>query len=164
MNTRAGWMLVLPWFALLIACSGEKDEPSADPGMQEESADTSKPPTLGRSASPPGARVFFVNIADGDTVTSPVKLEFGIDGMKVVPAGTDAGNSGHHHVIVDAALPPMDAPIPADANHVHFGDGSTSTELSLPSGEHTLQLLFADYLHIPHEPPLSSERITITVE
>jgi hypothetical protein len=72
--------------------------------------------------------------------------------------------SGHHHVLIDAELPAMDMPIPADANHVHFGDGSSTTELTLEPGEHTLQLLFADHLHIPHDPPVYSDRITITVE
>jgi hypothetical protein len=84
--------------------------------------------------------------------------------MSVAPAGDSTPMSGHHHVLIDAELPAMDMPIPADANHVHFGDGSSTTELTLEPGEHTLQLLFADHLHIPHDPPVYSDRITITVE
>jgi hypothetical protein len=84
--------------------------------------------------------------------------------MMVVPAGDSTANSGHHHVLVDTDLPDMSLPVPKDERHVHFGDGSSATELELAPGEHTLQLLFADFLHIPHEPPVYSERITITVE
>jgi len=82
----------------------------------------------------------------------------------VLPAGEDADNSGHHHILIDTDLPDMALPIPADPKHVHFGDGSTTAELMLAPGAHTLQLLFADYLHIPHDGPVYSERITITVE
>ena len=79
-------------------------------------------------------------------------------------AGDDVPHSGHHHLIVDAGLPNLGMPIPASDNYIHFGDGSTSTELTLAPGEHTLQLLLGDHLHIPHDPPLSSARITITVK
>jgi hypothetical protein len=84
--------------------------------------------------------------------------------MTVVQAGDNTPDSGHHHLLIDTGLPDLSLPVPADANHVHFGDGSTVTERTLPSGEHTLQLLFADYLHIPHLPLVYSEPITITVE
>lgn len=146
---------------------GQGAETAAQPDAAEAGADAaaeSAPAGFTRSPSPAGARVFFVTPSDGDVVQSPVHLEFGIEGMKVVPAGTQAENGGHHHVIIDTELPPMDAPIPADENHVHFGDGSTETELELAPGEHTLKLLFADHLHVPHDPPVASEPITITVE
>ena len=129
-------------------------------GQEEASA----PATLPRTLSPEGASVFFITPADGDTVSSPVRIEFGIDGMIVVPAGTEHAHSGHHHLLVDAGLPDLGVPIPADATHIHFGDASTSTELGLEPGEHTLQLLLGDHLHIPHDPPLVSQRIAITVE
>jgi len=129
-------------------------------GQEEASA----PATLPRTVSPDGASVFFITPADGDTVSSPVRIEFGIDGMIVVRAGTKKAHSGHHHLLVDAGLPDLGMPIPADAAHIHFGDASTSTELGLDPGEHTLQLLLGDHLHIPHDPPLVSQRIAITVE
>jgi len=129
-------------------------------GQEEASA----PATLPRTLSPEGASVFFITPADGDTVSSPVRIEFGIEGMIVLPAGTEQAHSGHHHLLVDAALPDLGMPIPADAAHIHFGDASTSTELDLEPGEHTLQLLLGDYLHIPHDPPLVSQQIAITVE
>ncbi|HKE93776.1 MAG TPA: DUF4399 domain-containing protein [Povalibacter sp.] len=117
-----------------------------------------------RTPSPAGAEVYFIAPADGATVTSPVTVKFGLKGMGVAPAGTVVDNTGHHHLIVDADLPPLDAPIPADANHVHFGKGQTETTLELKPGKHTLQLLLGDQTHTPHDPPVMSKKITITVK
>ena len=117
-----------------------------------------------RTASPEGARVFFISPADGDTVSNPIAIEFGIEGMSVVAAGMNDAHSGHHHLLVDTGVPDVGLPIPADANHIHFGDASTATELTLAPGEHTLRLLLGDHLHIPHNPPVVSDPITITVE
>ena len=111
-----------------------------------------------------GARVFFITPADGATVSSPVTIEFGIEGMDVVRAGVAEPDSGHHHLIVNAGLPALDMPIPADDNYIHFGDGSTTTALELPPGQHTLQLLLADFSHTPHNPPVMSQQISITVK
>ncbi len=119
---------------------------------------------LPRTASPAGATVFFISPADGDTVTNPVAIEFGISGMDVVKAGEAQAESGHHHLIIDAGLPDLGLPIPADEHYVHFGDASTATELTLEPGAHTLQLLLGDYLHIPHDPPVMSATITVVVE
>ncbi len=117
-----------------------------------------------RTPSADGARVFFITPADGETVSSPVTIEFGIEGMAIVKAGDDTPHTGHHHLLIDTDLPDPGLPIPADENHIHFGDGSTSTQLSLEPGNHTLQLLLGDHLHIPHDPPILSAPITITVE
>ena len=84
--------------------------------------------------------------------------------MEVVKAGVDKPDSGHHHLLIDTGLPPAGLPIPADDQHVHFGDGSTSTEIALAPGQHTLRLLLGDHRHIPHDPPVASEPITIMVE
>ena len=158
--------------ATLAACGGAADTPAstadeAGTGTEAQSAnrETTERGTIAlpRSPSPDGARVFFITPADGDTVTSPVSIQFGIEGMSVAPAGDATKHSGHHHLIVNADLPASDMPIPASDNYIHFGDGSTSTSLELPLGEHTLQLLLGDHLHIPHDPPVSSEVITITV-
>lgn len=119
---------------------------------------------LPRTASVAGARIFFITPSDGTTVSSPVSIEFGISDMEVAPAGNNQANSGHHHLLIDTDPPPFDLPIPADSNNIHFGDGSTSTEITLEPGTHQLQMLLGDYLHIPHDPPLLSEKITITVE
>lgn len=118
-----------------------------------------------RSSAPQDARIFFVNLQDGATVSSPFAVEFGLEGMAVVPAGTEQENSGHHHLLIDQQeLPQLNMPIPSDSVHVHFGLGQTSTELSLAPGEHTLQIILGNHLHIPHDPPVVSEKITITVQ
>ena len=117
-----------------------------------------------RTPSPAGAKVFFIEPADGATVTNPVTVKFGIEGMEVAPAGTDKPNTGHHHVLIDAALEDFESPIPADDTHKHFGKGQTETQLELTPGEHSLQLLLGDQNHIPHDPVVESESITITVE
>lgn len=150
-------------FLMLGACGQQEAEPVA---AEEPVADaaTSEPVTMPRTASPDGAQVFFISPADGDTVSNPVAIEFGIEGMSVVAAGVNEDHSGHHHLLVDTGVPDTALPIPADANHIHFGDASTATELELAPGEHTLRLLLGDHLHIPHDPPVVSDPITITVE
>ena len=145
-------------FTVMAACSQEQASAPATPSPQ------ASPPTLQRTASAADARVFFITPADAAVVSSPVTLEFGMEVMTVVPAGDMTADSGHHHILIDTGLPDLNLPIPKDERHVHFGDGSSSTELDLAPGEHSLQLLVADHLHIPHDPPLYSEVITITVE
>ena len=118
-----------------------------------------------RTPSPPGAAVYIISPADGATVSSPVTVQFGLKGMGVAPAGIEKDKTGHHHLLIDVAeLPPLDEPIPADDSHKHFGGGQTEVTLELPPGSHTLQLLLGDQNHIPHEPPVLSEKITITVQ
>ncbi len=158
-------------FFLVSAC-GQRDaepvaaeEPAEAMPAAEETAAPAEQPALPRSAAAEGAKVFFITPADGDTVSNPVKIEFGIEGMSVVAAGVNEMHSGHHHLIIDADLPENPGmPIPADENYIHFGDASTSTEVTLEPGQHTLQLLLGDHLHIPHDPPVTSDVITITVE
>lgn len=117
------------------------------------------------SPSPDGASVFFVEPTDGATVTSPFTVKFGLKGMEIAPAGTDVPNSGHHHLLIDVTdQPDMKLPLPANEHVVHFGKGQTETQVTLPAGKHTLQLVFANYLHIPHDPPVVSKRITVTVK
>lgn len=128
------------------------------------SAQEGEKPGLERSPSPPGASLSFAVLEDGDVVQSTFPVAFEVTGLTVVPAGTESGDSGHHHLLIDVEeLPPMDLPLPSTEQIRHFGGGETSTHISLPPGEHTLQLLFADDLHIPHDPPVMSEKITITV-
>jgi hypothetical protein len=116
------------------------------------------------SPSPEGAAVSFRNIEDGDTVPLTFVVKFRVSGMGMAPAGTNIENTGHHHLLIDLdTLPELDRPLPANDHIRHFGKGQTESELTLAPGQHTLQLLFADYLHTPHEPPVISEPITITV-
>ncbi|MET0659622.1 MAG: DUF4399 domain-containing protein [Steroidobacteraceae bacterium] len=117
-----------------------------------------------RTPAPKGAEVYFISPKDGDTVTSPLTVKFGLKGMGVAPAGISFDNTGHHHLLVDAELKNMNGPIPADANHLHFGKGQTETTLELTPGKHTLQLVLGDHLHVPHQPAVMSQKITITVK
>lgn len=158
---------ILPALAFAIAIAACGGKPAEEPATEAAAETATEAPTvaaLPRTPSLEGARVFFISPADGDTVTSPVRIEFGIEGMTVAPAGDDTPHSGHHHLLIDTGLPELGMPIPADANHVHFGDGRTETEIELEPGQHTLQMLLGDHLHIPHDPPLVSEPITINVE
>ena len=110
-------------------------------------------------------KVYFITPSDGTTVTNPVKIKFGATGVNIVPAGVDMPDSGHHHLLINVdKLPDLKLPIPADSNHLHFGKGQTETELNLPVGQHTLQLLIGNHLHIPHNEPIISEKIEITVK
>lgn len=126
----------------------------------------------GDTPAPDGAKAYFVNLKNGDTVQSPVKVIFGLSGMGVAPAGTEKAKTGHHHIFVDRApfgkgeegADEADSNIPADENHRHFGGGQTEVTLDLGPGEHTLQLVLGDANHIPHNPPVVSEVIKITVK
>ena len=119
---------------------------------------------LPRTASPPGAKVYFISPGNGQVIRGEVVVRFGLSGMGVAPAGVVAENTGHHHLIIDAPMPALDMPVPKDEQHLHFGKGLTETVLKLGPGKHTLQLLLADANHIPHNPPVVSEKITIRVK
>ena len=112
--------------------------------------------------APEGAKAYIVSPADGATVPSTFTVVFGLSGMGVAPAGTDKANTGHHHLIIDGELPDMMMPMGKDVKH--FGGGQTETTVTLEPGTHTLQLLLGDMAHVPHNPPVMSEKITITVE
>lgn len=118
------------------------------------------------SAWPSDAEAYIVSPADGAEVTSPVTVVFGLKGLGVAPAGVEKPNTGHHHLLIDADLPGADElgdPLPADDSHKHFGGGQTETTIELSPGKHTLQLIMGDAGHVPHNPPLASQKITITV-
>lgn len=118
-----------------------------------------------RPSPPAGAKVFFISPKNGATVHNPVVVRFGVKGIGIAPAGTQAPNTGHHHLLVDTDLSELslDAPLPATEKVLHFGKGQTETTLTLPPGKHTLELVFGDYRHMSFDPPLHSKKITITV-
>lgn len=120
----------------------------------------------GETPAPDGATLYFIGLQDGDTVSTPVTIRFGLAGMGVAPAGTEKEHTGHHHLIIDEAIEgeELNEPIPSDDKHRHFGGGQTETTIELAPGDHTLQLVLGDWTHIPHNPPVMSEKITITVE
>jgi len=119
--------------------------------------------TGGPTPSAPGAEVYVIDLKDGTTVPPNLKIYFGLRNMGVAPAGSDRENSGHHHLLIDTELPPLDQPIPNDFNHLHFGAGQTETEITLKPGSHTLQLLMGDKDHIPHTPPVMSPLVRVRV-
>lgn len=130
------------------------------------------PAIAGDTPAPEGAKVYFVNLEDGVTVSSPVTIVFGLSGMGVAPSGTEKENTGHHHILLDR--PPLgegedgadelEYGLPADDNHIHFGGGQTEVTLDLEPGQHTLQLVMGDLNHVPHDPPVTTDVITINVE
>lgn len=109
------------------------------------------------------AELYFISPKDGDAVSNPITVRFGLKNMGVAPAGIQSGNTGHHHLLIDTDLPSLNLPIINDDKHRHYGLGQTETTLELPPGAHTLQLLLGDFAHMPHSPPVASKRITITV-
>jgi hypothetical protein len=142
---------------------GDKDHIPHTPPVMSARIHVRVPLVGGPTPSPPGAEVYFDDLKNGATIPSKLTVHFGLRNMGVVPAGTDRPNSGHHHLLIDSDLPPLDQPIPNDFNHLHFGAGQTETELTLNPGEHTLQLLMGDKDHIPHTPPVMSPRIKVRV-
>jgi hypothetical protein len=111
------------------------------------------------------AQLYIIEPEDGATVQETFKVKFGLSGMGVAPAGTNIKNTGHHHILIDMdKLPDLTKPLPATDQIRHFGGGQTETELTLTPGEHTLQLLLGNYMHIPHDKPVMSKKITITVK
>lgn len=149
----------------LMAC-GKPPPPAADaPAAAPEAAEPAPAPAaMPRSPAPAGAKVMIISPADGATVTSPLTVQFSIEGMTLAPAGVNDAGTGHHHLLVDADIPALDQPIPKDARHIHFGQAQSEGQVELTPGQHTLQLLLADGNHVPHDPPVASEIITITVE
>ena len=116
------------------------------------------------SKSSPDAKVYFVEPVDGATVSKTFTVKFGLSGMGVAPAGVNRENTGHHHLLINTELTDYTKPIGASDKMKHFGGGQTETEITLPEGEHTLQLVLGNYLHIPHDKPVKSEKITIYVK
>lgn len=156
--------------ATLAACGGgqEKEPEDADaaaaPAADATTAGSVAPAALPRTPAPDGARAFIIAPADGATVSSPVTVTFGAENIEVMAAGNNTPGSGHHHLLINTPLPELGLPIPKSDQHVHFGAGQTETTLELEPGQYELRLLFGDHLHIPHDPPVYSEVVTITVE
>lgn len=121
-------------------------------------------PALPRTAAPAGARLYIISPQNGASIKGPVTVVFGLAGMGVAPAGIQMESTGHHHLLIDTDLPKdLGVPLPATDNIRHFGKGQTEATLTLPPGKHTLQLVLGDHLHIPFNPVLASEKITITI-
>ena len=119
--------------------------------------------SLAEVPAPAGVYLYIIWPNDGQVIKGAFSCRFGLRNMGVAPAGVRRPNTGHHHLLIDVETPPLDKPIPNDLNHIHLGGGQTEKRITLPPGEHTLQLIFADAQHMPHDPPVVSERIKVTV-
>ena len=157
MNSR----IMLAASAMLLAgCAKSPDAAVTEPAAPAEAA-----PVMMRSTAPADAQLYIVSPKDGETITGPVKVVFGLSGMGVAPAGVEFENAGHHHLLIDTALPEdLSLPVPSDDQHKHFGKGQTETVVTLAPGTHTLQLVLGNHLHIPYDPLVASQPITITVK
>ena len=110
-----------------------------------------------------GASVAFGEPTDGATVTSPVKVVMTVTGATVQPAGVPKKGTGHHHILINTEPTAAGTTVPKDDTHIHYGDGSTEAELTLPAGEHTLTLQFADGMHRSYGPDVSQTiKVTVT--
>jgi hypothetical protein len=118
------------------------------------------------ATAPDNAYLYIGWPNDGEVLPAnrPFRVWFGLRNMGVAPKGTPKPNTGHHHLLIDTDLPPLDQEIPSDRNHIHFGAGQTETMIELPPGTHTLQLLMGDDKHMPHSPPVYSRKITVYVK
>jgi len=134
--------------------------PLAFAGVFAQAAEGAAP--VQRTPAPEGAEVYFIEPTDGATVPQTFTVKFGLKNMGVAPAGTDKPATGHHHLLIDQDIPPLDQPMGGDI--MHFGGGQTEAQVTLDPGSHTLQLLVGDMNHVPHDPPVHSEKITVTVE
>ena len=116
------------------------------------------------ATNPASPQVYFIWPYDGTVITGgKFWVRMGLRNMGVAPKGTAVPNTGHHHILINTAVPSMTEPIPNDRNHLHFGAGETEARIELPPGTHTLQLLLGDLNHVPHKPPVLSKKITVTV-
>ena len=116
--------------------------------------------TFSISANP---KVYFINLEDGDRLESPFLIQFGLSGMGIAPAGTDRANTGHHHLLINVNEIDLSKPIPSSSSHIHFGGGQTESLIDLMPGDYSMQLVLGDMTHTPHNPPIISKRINITV-
>ena len=174
MNKTQVTGLLLSATLAMAACSQKSPPqdaaPAAAPAAPPAAAPVAAPATpaagvLSRQKAPDGTTVSFSGIKNGDTITSPFKVGFAVTGAKIAPAGTTDAGTGHFHLLIDTdTLPPQDAPLPASATVKHYGKGQTEDSITLPPGSHTLQIELADGLHVPFDPPVLSEKITVTVK
>ena len=157
---RMLWLSAIASGLIATGAAAQGTNPPSGQAAPAPAAGTSNPP---RTPAPHDAYVYIGWPLDGATVGPKFKVWFGTRNFGIAPAGVQKANTGHHHLLIDVPLPPLDQPIPNDHNHLHFGLGQTETVVELPPGKHTLQLLVGDADHVPHDPPVMSRRITIYV-
>jgi hypothetical protein len=113
-------------------------------------------------------RVFFVEPKNNATVTSPVHMKFGSEGITIspVPAGDvkeARPGMAHYHVGIDQdCLPPGKNIVKGTPSWVHFGDGKDVFDSQLTPGKHKLALQLGDDLH--NTMPGACQVITVNVK
>jgi hypothetical protein len=151
----------------LFSCNSASKNPGSDTAVAAANADTSMNHAADTikavAALPPvplGAKVYFRNLKNGETVKSPFKVEMGAKNIKVDTAGNIVAGEGHHHLFIDAgdSLASGEV-IPKDAQHMHFGKGQIFTMVELPKGKHRLTLQFGDGIHRSY-----GSRLAATIE
>lgn len=147
--------------ALSLAACGDNSTPSHEEAHKDAAPSAE---AITRTPSPAGAKVWLIEPTEGAVLKSPITIKFGVEGMKLAPAGSDEPESGHHHLLIDTKLEDYNAPIPADDKHKHYGKAQTEATIELAPGKHTLQDVFGDKNHIPFEPSVESPVVNITVE
>jgi hypothetical protein len=163
-------MLLTGMALLSIALLQPRALMGADASAPAAHADHASAPAAGTrdgpTPAPKNAYLYIGYPNNNQTMPAgkPIKVWFGLRNMGVAPKDVKYPNTGHHHLLIDVDLPPMDKEIPNDRNHLHFGAGETETTIELPPGKHTLQLLMGDEKHIPTNPPIYSKKITIYVK
>jgi hypothetical protein len=158
-------LLTVASLGLVLTACGQPEIPAEQTAGTPADVNAAPEATsLPRSPAPEGASVAILQPHDGDVVSSPVTVTFDVQGMALAQAGDAAPNTGHHHLLVDTPTPDLGQAIPKDAQHLHFGQAQTTAEITLAPGQHTLQLLLGDSNHVPHNPPVFSPPITITVQ
>jgi hypothetical protein len=151
---RTALSLLCFGIAVVLGTSARAADPAAEPA----------PSGIPRTKAPITAQAYIISPKNGETVGRTFTVRFGLIGMGVAPAGVTTPNTGHHHLIIDEVTPRLDLPIPTNENHRHFGAGQTEVELTLPPGEHSLQLVLGDANHVPHDPAVVSTRIHVVVQ
>jgi hypothetical protein len=137
--------------------------------LAEEDSGAKRAASAAEAVPAPAPAAFFIDLKDGDTVTSPLKVKFGVNGLEVAPVpadGVDKPGTGHFHLLIDTDMTAeeLKSTIPADDKHVHYGKGQTEAEVTLTPGKHTLQLVMGNGSHVPHDPPVMSDKVTVTVK
>ncbi|USD22990.1 DUF4399 domain-containing protein [Microbulbifer variabilis] len=137
---------------------------AAEHGSKTEAAEHGSK-TEAAEKAPQQTKLYIISPKDGEKVPQTFTVKFGLSGMGVAPAGVERENTGHHHLLIDVDdMPDLSKPLPATENIIHFGGGQTETQVTLPPGKHTLQLVLGNYMHVPHKNPVVSKKITVVVE
>jgi hypothetical protein len=151
-----------------VACNNAGDKTASSDSTTKTTTDTMAMAKTDSSQTllpvPAGAKVYFKNLKNGETVKSPVKVEMGVDGMTLDTAGALVAGTGHHHLLIDAGdSVATGTVVPKDSTHLHFGKAQSTAEVKLAPGSHVLTLQFADGIHRSYGSQMAAT-ITVTVK